>query len=117
MLEADATALFEKSQRLFDLFAALAAARCPELELVTPTDPDQRGSHISFAHPHASAIVAALIARGVIGDFRAPDIARFGLTPLYLRYEDVWSAVDILAEIMASGAWRDPKFAVRQRVT
>jgi kynureninase len=59
----------------------------------------------------------ALIERGVIGDFRAPDILRFGFTPLYLRYVDVWDAVDILADIMANEIWRDPKYQVRAAVT
>ncbi len=66
-----------------------------------------RGSHISLAHPEGHAIMRALTARGVIGDFRAPDILRFGLTPLYTRFEDVWRAVEILAEVMETEAWRD----------
>jgi kynureninase len=87
------------------------------LALATPRDPARRGSQVSFAHPHAYEIMQALIARGVIGDFRAPDILRCGFTPLYLRYEDVWRAVEVLAEVMEAGAWRDPRFAVRSRVT
>ena len=87
MLEADPAALAAKSRALFDLFAAGIAARAPELRLASPTGSNARGSHISFAHESAFAIVQALIARGVIGDFRTPDVARFGLTPLYLRYE------------------------------
>jgi len=117
MLEADAALIATKSARLFDLFAAGVADRAPELTLISPTDPSARGSHISFAHDHAFAIVQALIARKVIGDFRTPDVARFGLTPLYLGYEDVWQAVAILGEVMASGAWRDPRYAARGRVT
>ena len=76
-----------------------------------------RQPHLLRAIPHAFEICQALIADGVIGDFRAPDVLRFGLTPLYLGFEDVWRAVDILAEIMASGRWRDPEFAVRGKVT
>ncbi len=117
MLEADAQAVWTKSCALFDLFAALMAERCPDLTLVSPTDSARRGSHIAFAHPEACAIVQALIARGVIGDFRAPDVARFGLTPLYFGFEDVWRAVDILAGILASGEWREPQFSQRGRVT
>lgn len=109
--------LWAKSVQLFDLFAALAAERCPELTCVSPADPVRRGSHISFAHEHAFEICQALIARGVIGDFRAPDIVRFGLTPLYLGHEDVWRAVDILADILARESWRDPQYAVRGAVT
>ncbi|MFN3944755.1 MAG: kynureninase [Allosphingosinicella sp.] len=110
-------ALWAKSVALVDLFARLAAERCPELACVTPMDPEARGSHISFAHPHAFEICQALIADGVIGDFRAPDIVRFGITPLYVGHEDVWRAVDILADILATGRWRDPRFAVRGKVT
>lgn len=117
MLAAGAQALFDKSQRMFELFAALMAERCPDFRLASPTSAAQRGSHIGYAHPEARAIMNALIARGVIGDFRAPDIARFGLTPLYLRYEDIWNAVCILEDIMASGVWRSPEYARIGRVT
>ncbi len=104
-----------KSAALFDLFAGIGAAL--GLECVSPADPSKRGSHISFRHPEAYAVCQALIARGVIGDFRAPDIARFGLTPLYLGFEDVVRAGEILDEILASGAYRDPAFAQRNAVT
>ena len=117
MIEVDPASLFAKSRGLYDLFAALMARHCPMLRCVSPDDPARRGSHIAFAHDHAFAIIQALIARGVIGDFRAPDIARFGLTPLYLGYRDIWDAVAILSEIMETGAWRDPRFAIRGRVT
>jgi len=110
MLESDAEARWDKSIRLHDLFAARIAALCPELERVTPDDPDARGSHIAFRHTNALAIVRALIERGVIGDFRTPDIARFGLTPLTLLYGNVWNATEVIAETIASGAWRDPRF-------
>ncbi len=116
-LEADQQALFDKAQRMFALFAALMAERCPEFRLVSPAMAAERGSHISYAHPEARVIMNALIARGVIGDFRTPDIARFGLTPLYLRFEDIWHAVDTLADITASEAWRSPEHARRGRVT
>ncbi|HEX9948378.1 MAG TPA: kynureninase, partial [Allosphingosinicella sp.] len=75
------------------------------------------GSHISFRHPHAFELCQALIADGVIGDFRAPDVVRFGLTPLYLGFEDVWRAVDRMRAILDSGRWRDPRYAVRGKVT
>jgi kynureninase len=109
--------LWTKSIRLFDLFRALAAQRCPELHCVSPAAPEQRGSHISFRHPHAFEICQALIADGVIGDFRAPDVIRFGLTPLYLGFAEVWDAVDRLADILASDRWREPRFAIRGKVT
>jgi kynureninase len=109
--------LWSKANALFDVFHALIEQNCPELRCITPRLPEQRGSHISFRHPHAFEICQALIAAGVIGDFRAPDVIRFGLTPLYLGFEDLWQAVDRLAQIMADESWRDPSFAVRGKVT
>jgi kynureninase len=117
MTEAAGPDLWAKSAALFDLFATLAVARLPELALVSPADAAERGSHISFAHPHAHAMIQALIARGVVGDFRAPDILRFGLTPLYLGFADVWQAVEHIAAMLAADEWRDPRFAVRAKVT
>jgi kynureninase len=87
------------------------------LVLATPRDPARRGSQVSFAHPNAYEIMQALIERGVIGDFRAPDILRCGFTPLYVGYEDVWRAAETLADVLETAAWRDPRFAVRSRVT
>jgi kynureninase len=109
--------LWAKSIALFDVFHGLMEARCPELVCISPRGPDQRGSHISFAHPHAFEICQALIYDGVIGDFRAPDVVRFGLTPLYLGFEDIWEGVDRLVRILESERWRDPRFAVRGKVT
>ncbi|MBV9932588.1 MAG: kynureninase [Alphaproteobacteria bacterium] len=109
--------LWAKSIKLFDLFAQLVAERCPDLLCISPPEPERRGSHISFSHPHAFEICQALIADGVIGDFRAPDVVRFGLTPLYLGFEDVWEAVERIRDILESGRWRDPTFAVRGKVT
>jgi kynureninase len=109
--------LWAKSIGLFDLFSARMAERCPELLCISSRDPTQRGSHISFRHPNAFEIIQALIDSNVIGDFRSPDVARFGLTPLYLGYEEVWNAVEIIAEILATERWRDPRFAVRGKVT
>ncbi|MFL6845179.1 MAG: kynureninase [Allosphingosinicella sp.] len=113
----DMDALWSKSIALFDLFAELVEAQCPDLACISPREPEARGSHISFRHPHAFEICQALIADGVIGDFRAPDVVRFGLTPLYLGFEDVWEAVRRIREVLDSGRWRDPKFAVRGKVT
>jgi kynureninase len=116
-LEAEATSLETKSEALWRLFEARMAERFPggDFTQITPADAARRGSHIAYAHPEGYAIMQALIERGVIGDFRDPDVIRFGLTPLYLGYEDVWRAVEILAEIMATGAWRRAK--PRGRVT
>ena len=111
----DQHAVAAKSARLFDILAAAGDAL--GLDCVSPRDPAQRGSHISFRHPHAHAITQALIAHGVIGDFRDPDILRLGLTPLYLSHEDVWRAGDILREIIIDQSWKDPRFATRLAVT
>jgi kynureninase len=104
-----------KSVALFDQLHTIGAGL--GLECVSPTEPARRGSHISFRHSQAYALCQALIARGVIGDFRAPDILRFGLTPLYLGHEDIAHAGDILAEILASGTYLDPSFSKRHAVT
>ncbi|MGZ8347331.1 MAG: kynureninase, partial [Allosphingosinicella sp.] len=84
--------LWTKSIALFDVFYGLVEAHCPELECISPRGPEQRGSHISYRHPHAFELCQALIADDVVGDFRAPDVIRFGLTPLYLGFEDIWHA-------------------------
>ncbi len=102
-----------------DLFIALTEQKCAEygFGIASPRKADTRGSQVSLVHPNGYAIMQALIERGVIGDFRAPDILRFGFTPLYLRYVDVWDAMDILADIMANEIWQDPKYQVRAAVT
>jgi kynureninase len=112
-------ALEAKSARLCDLFARLAEERCDfaGLTLISPRDPAMRGSHISFAHPDGYAIVQALIARGVIGDFRAPDVLRFGFAPLYLRYADIWDAVEAMRAILSSGEHRRAEFKTVAAVT
>jgi kynureninase len=96
-----------KSLALTALFIALVEQRCAAhpLELVTPRAPARRGSQVSFTHPHGYAVMAALIARGVIGDYREPAIMRFGFTPLYTSYADVWDAVDILRDILDRQAY------------
>lgn len=117
--EVDMAALRQKSLGLTDLFIALVEDRCAAygLELESPRDRAKRGSQVSFSHPHAYEIMQALIARGVIGDFRAPSTMRFGFTPLYVSYADIWRAVEILEEILRTGAWQDARFAVRSAVT
>jgi kynureninase len=118
MLEFDLAALRAKSVALTEAFAARVAARCPgAFTPASPQDPAQRGSQICLSHPDGYAIVQALIAHGVIPDFRAPDILRFGFAPLYLRYVDVWDAVEQLADIMATCAWDQPQFRTRAAVT
>jgi kynureninase len=114
------TALRTKSLGLTDLFIELVEARCAGhgLSLVTPRDAADRGSQVSFAHPTGGyPMMQALIVRGVVGDFRAPDILRFGFTPLYTRFIDVWDAVDRFVQVLETGEWREPRFAVRAAVT
>ena len=113
-------ALREKSIALTDLFIDLVEARCAGygLTLVTPREPALRGSQVSFAHESAGyPIMQALIAREVIGDFRAPDILRFGFTPLYARFVDVWDAVHRLEVVLREESWREPRWSVRAAVT
>jgi kynureninase len=106
------------SLSLTDLFIRLVEQRLPgEFEIVTPREHNRRGSQVSLRHPEAYGIVQALIARGVIGDFRDPDIARFGFTPLYLRHVDVVDAVEHLVAVMAADEHRDPAYATRNAVT
>jgi kynureninase len=122
--EVDLDQLRVKSNALCDLFIALVEERCADqgFTLVTPreaglVEPLIRGSQVSFAHPEGYAIVQALIKRGVIGDFRDPDIMRFGFTPLYLGYRDVFDAVMHLQDVMENGEWDSPAFKIRAAVT
>jgi len=117
-LEAPMPDVREKSLRQAALLAELIEQAAPgAFRRITPDDPAQRGSQLCLSHPDAYAIMQSLIARGVIGDFRAPDILRFGITPLTLRYAELWDAAAVLGGIMAEGAWRDPSFAIRRAVT
>jgi kynureninase len=107
-----------KAQALSNAFVDAVEARCgEELRLASPRDATRRGSHLIFAHPQGYAVLQALIERGVIGDFRAPDLIRFGFTPLYTRFADVVRAAQILGEILQSREWDDPRFHARARVT
>lgn len=109
----------EKSKRLTALFLDLTAetAAAHGMTLVSPREAERRGSQVALSHPDGYPIVQALIARGVIGDFRAPSILRFGFAPLYIRYVDVWEAARHLQEVMASGEWRRPEYQQRAAVT
>ena len=107
-----------KSLTLTDLFIELVQDSLPGVfEVVTPREHDRRGSQVALRHTHGYGIVKALIERGVVGDFRAPDICRFGFAPLYLRYVDVFDAVQALVDVVTSGAHLDEKYAVRLAVT
>jgi kynureninase len=115
-LEAPMQLVRAKSLRLAEMFIALME-REAGFRLLTPREPTARGSQVAFAHSDGYAIMQALIERGVIGDFRAPDVLRFGLAPLYVRYVDVWDAVATLHDVMRTGAWRDARFQQRRNVT
>ena len=101
------------------LLMDLVAQECPDegLELITPREAVRRGSQVSFRHPQAWPVMQALIARGIIGDFRAPDILRFGITPLTLRYADLWHAVAALRRVLQEGEWRQEHYQARRGVT
>ncbi|MHA4969627.1 kynureninase [Pseudomonas extremorientalis] len=117
--QTDMASLRSKSLALTDLFIALVEARCAahELVLITPREHARRGSHVSFEHPEGYAVIQALIARGVIGDYREPRIMRFGFTPLYTSFTEVFDAVEILGEILDNRTWDQPQFKVRNSVT
>src|SRR5690606_31179715 len=117
--EVDMGQLRAKSMRLTQYFMDLVQDRCADhgLACITPVDPQARGSQVSLRFEHAYPAMQALIARGVIGDFRAPDVMRFGFTPLYLGFADVARAVEILKEVLDTEAWRDPAYAAKAAVT
>ncbi len=106
-----------RSIALSELFIERVESQCPQLSLVSPRDPQQRGSQVSFAFEQGYAVIQALISEGVIGDFRAPNIMRFGFTPLYLDENDIEKAVSILADILRNDTWNAPQFLKRNLVT
>ncbi len=114
----DMTAVRAKSLKLGDLFIEQVEARSADhgFRLASPRD-ERRGSQVSFYHDDGYPIMQALIANGIVGDFRAPDILRFAITPLYQRYVDVWDAAEMIGEVMDSGSWRATEFAKRTAVT
>lgn len=113
----DMAAIRTQSLRLTDRFIAGVEATCPMLDLVTPRDHATRGSQVSFRFAEGYAAMQALIARGVVGDFRAPDIMRFGFTPLYIDEGDVDRAIDIIADVMTNALWDTPEYKTRAKVT
>ncbi len=113
----DMAELRAASQRLSDLFIKEVEARCPMLTLASPRDANARGSQVSFAFEHGYPAMQAIIDRGVIGDFRAPNIMRFGFTPLYLDDADIVAAAEIIEDVMSNEHWREDKYNVRSRVT
>ncbi|MGZ3215391.1 kynureninase [Paracoccus sp. T5] len=106
-----------RSVELTEAFISGVEVNCPELELASPRDPARRGSQVGFRHPQGYAVMQALIAAGVIGDFRAPDILRFGFAPLYNDLDDVARAVDVLARVLRDGNWDDEVFHQKAAVT
>ncbi|QXT38187.1 kynureninase [Gymnodinialimonas ceratoperidinii] len=115
--DVDMEELRAASIALSEQFIKEVEASCPDLTLASPRDPALRGSQVSFHFENGYAAMQALIARGVIGDFRAPDIMRFGFTPLYLDAGDVTQAVEILSEILRDRLWDTPEYTTRKRVT
>ncbi|WP_406311474.1 kynureninase [Streptosporangium sp. NBC_01639] len=116
---ADLAQVRAKSVALTSLFIDLSEELCAPygLELVTPRDPERRGSQVSLRHPEGYPVMRALIDRGVHGDFRAPDILRFGFAPLYLRFTDIYDAVAVLAEVLEKEHWREERYQRRLAVT
>lgn len=114
---ADMADIRAKSIELCDLFIAEVEAKCPELTLVSPRDGCQRGSQVSFRFHQGYAAMQALIARGVIGDFRAPDIMRFGITPLYIDERDLHAAAAIITDVMGNALWDHPDYKIRAAIT
>ena len=115
--EVDMDDLRARSIELSERFIKGVEAACPMLTLVSPRDPAQRGSQVSFAFDDGYAAMQAVIARGVIGDFRAPNIMRFGITPLYLSEDDIDRAMEIIAEVMTNRLWDDPQYKKHAAVT
>jgi kynureninase len=111
-LEAGARAVGEKAAMLTEVFMRLAQARLGALgfEVATPPEPERRGAQVSLRHADGLAVVRAVADRGVIGDFRPPDLCRFGLAPLYTRFVDVWDAVERIADVVESGVNRLPAY-------
>jgi len=108
-----------KSMALGDLFIKLVDDNCSgfELSVASPRDAALRGSQVSLRHPNAYPVMRALIDRGVVGDFRTPDLMRFGFAALYTRYVDIYDAVDALRQVLTAGTWRRPEYASRLTVT
>ncbi len=117
--DVDLDELRAKSVMLSSLFLGLVDTELDGLgiEIITPRDPDRRGSHVALRHKEGYGIVRALFDRGVAGDFRAPDVLRFGLAPLYVRHTDVWDTVQALKDVLLTEAWANPAYRIRAAVT
>lgn len=118
ILAADLALVRAKSEAMTSFFVEAVEQECGEaVQLVSPRVSSLRGSQVSFAHPDAYAVMRALIERGVVGDFRAPDVLRFGFAPLYVRFADAWETARALAEVLSSHAHERPEFRRRAAVT
>ena len=108
-----------KSLALCKTFIDLVEQRLASygVKVAGPRDMNERASHVSIHHPQGYAVMQALIAANVVGDFRAPDMMRFGFTPLYTSFAEVWDAVDILARILDRQEWNQPQFLAKKAVT
>lgn len=117
MLTADMQQIRHKSQHMGKLFIQLIQQRCPWFEIGSPLNDQERGSQVSLIHNQGYAIIQALIERNIVGDFRAPDHLRFGFTPLYLKYVDLWDTVEALVDIMTNELWNQPQFLAQNAIT
>ncbi len=109
--------LREESIKLSDLFINMVEQTCSDLQLESPIKPSERGSQVSFSHPSGYAIMQALIDRNIVGDFRTPDIIRFGITPLYINEKDIIRTVKVLEDILSKRLWDTPAYLNRKKVT
>ena len=116
-LDINFNVLREESLKLSDLFIKMVGQMCPDLHVESPLNSFERGSQVSFSHPSGYAIMQALIDRDIVGDFRAPNIIRFGITPLYINEEDIVQTVKVLEEILSSRLWDNPTYLNRKKVT
>ena len=115
--DVDLEELWDASTRLTERFINEVESRCPDFELISPRDAQQRGSHVSFAYDHSYAIIQALIDRGVVGDFREPNLMRFGFAPFYLNEDDIVRAAEIMEEIVSDEIWSEDKYQMKKPVT
>ena len=109
--------LREESIKLSDFLIKMVEQKCPDLHLESPINSSDRGSQVSFSHPSGYAIMQALIDRNIVGDFRAPNIIRFGITPLYINEDDIIQTVKVLREILSNRLWENPTYIDRKKVT
>ena len=107
----------EISMSLSELFIKKVEEKCSEIKLISPRDPKERGSQVSFSYENGYAVIQALIDQNIIGDFRAPNIMRFGISPLYISENDILQTVDVLEKILKTNAWNQKKFLLKKQVT